>query len=137
MIRKVWRQKISKIKYEKNTSPCRALHPFDPARRNRKLTRIEPAMLNFRSERERALPAPHGLMGLIMTSLLGTCGAGCSLKLRSRIEHRRLNSRPFLVVFSRIKRNSCSPKNIIISVTNQHYYYKTYSQFFYCICWFV
>jgi hypothetical protein len=67
-------KKISKIKYEKNTSPWKALRSFDPAKRDRKRTRIEPAMLDFRAERERALPAPRGLMGLIAPSLLGTRG---------------------------------------------------------------
>ena len=66
--------KISKIKYEKNTSPCRTLRVFDPAKRDRKRTRIELTMLDFPSERERALPAPCGLMGLMGTSFLGTRG---------------------------------------------------------------
>ena len=46
--------KISKIKYEKNTVPCRTLHAFDPAKHDQKQLRIEPTMLNFRAELERA-----------------------------------------------------------------------------------
>ena len=49
--------KMSKIKSEKNTTPCRTLNTVDPAKNGLKRTRIERDTLNFCPGRERALPA--------------------------------------------------------------------------------
>ena len=49
--------KISEIKFEKNITSCRTPNTVDPAQNGLERRGIEQDMLDFRPERERALPA--------------------------------------------------------------------------------
>jgi hypothetical protein len=51
------RIKICEIKYLKNATLCKTSNAVDPAKRGAKRTRIELAMLDFRPDEKRALPA--------------------------------------------------------------------------------
>ena len=54
---KSMRIKICEIKYLKNTTLCKTLNAVDPAKCGSKRTRNELAMLDFRPDEKRALPA--------------------------------------------------------------------------------
>ena len=59
------------IKYIKNTTLCKALIAFDPAKDCEKRTRIEPGMLDFCPGEKRAMPAHPRIDGIDRDFLFG------------------------------------------------------------------
>ena len=69
--------KICEIKYLKNATLCKTSNRVDPAKHGSQQTRIELAMLDFRPDEKRALPAHRAsdrIDGIVVTSLFGMRG---------------------------------------------------------------